>query len=160
MKIIITFLSLLGIVFNTQAQNNERLIRYYDSSAVTISLGTFSGMRLSHQGESCSSMFGVSQSMKKTLCQYESSKEHYLSYRSKNTTAIVFMLGGLAMTTVGYFRGSSSAYSPRRNNNAAYLVLGGAISTLIGAFVLQSGYSELLQSVNEHNREAIKNYRE
>ena len=146
-------------VHTVHSQQNKLLLQYYDSSMITVDVKLFGGISLSHRGNTCSSTFGVSESMKTVLSKYESSKGHYSSYSSQNSFGKVLAFGGVAVSLVGILqvrRGSSLD----KQSKAFDLFLIGSIVEIIGVFVLQHSYTELLKSVNSYNRECIGAYQQ
>lgn len=157
MRKIVLFAALFGIAHHVKAQDNNELIQYYDSSVVTASY-SFGGMSLSHQGHSSSTWLGVSKSMKNVLGHYEDSKKLCQNYQNYNAFGNVLMLGGLAATLVGQSYLQNGVLT-KKYDQGLQLVLVGTLSELIGAFVLMKGYSELMKSVNAHNRNRMSDYK-
>jgi hypothetical protein len=117
----------------------------------------FGGLTLNFQNQSSITTFGLKESMKKVLIEYEDTNQQYRSYRGKTIAGNILMWGGLATLFAG-------AYAPLFSNEnnlkiGLGIMLGGVVSEIIGAFVLQSGQENIFNAINLYNRHRINDYK-
>jgi hypothetical protein len=152
------------VVAQEIVQPNNKLLSYYDTELFQWSYSIFGGLTLNFQNQSSLTTFGVKNTMKNALIQYEDTNQRYRSYRGKTTAGNILMWGGLAVVYAGAFvpifqdRQDSNIY----NNNLKIrlgVMLGGLVTEMIGTFVLLSGQENIFEAVNLYNRHRINNYR-
>jgi hypothetical protein len=160
----------LAIVFsgNLTAQENTQingnLLRFYDSELFQWDYSMFGGLTLNFQNQSSRTMYGIKDTMKNVLLQYEDTNQQYRSYRGKTIAGNILMWGGLAAVIGGAYIpifGYRQDYSVYEDNLKIGLgvMLGGLVTELIGAFILTSGQENIFNAVNLYNRHRINEYK-
>jgi hypothetical protein len=64
-------------------QTNNNFLRYYDTELFQWSYSMFGGLTLNFQNQSSITMYGVKDSMKNAVFQYEDANQQSRSYRGK-----------------------------------------------------------------------------
>jgi hypothetical protein len=158
---------------NTQSNNN--LLDYYDTELFQWEFNMFGGVTLNFKNRSSITMFGIPESMKNNLIQYEDTNRQYRSYRGKTISGNILMWGGMAAMLAGAsitaFGGTqrytaagtsitvTQSYTADRNIKVgAGLMSGGLVSALIASFILSSGQENIFNAVNLYNRHRIDEY--
>jgi hypothetical protein len=145
------------------AQPSSDLQPCYDRDLFQWSYSMFSGLTLNFQNQSSVTMYGIKESMKKALAQYEDANQQYRSYRNKTIAGNILVWTGFAAAISGAFvpicwDSNDNAY----DNNSRIgigVALGGLVTEIIGAFVLQSGQENIFDAVNLYNRHKIDSYK-
>ncbi|MDR1220504.1 MAG: hypothetical protein LBK73_12975 [Treponema sp.] len=158
----ITFSDKLAAQETTQTSDN--LLDYYDTKLFQWSYSMFGGLTLNFQNQSSVTVYGIKDTMKNALIQYEDANQQYRSYRGKTIAGNILMWGGLTTAIAGAYipifgyRQDKGFYE---NNLKAALgiMLGGLVTEIIGAFILQSGQENIFNAVNLYNRHRITDYR-
>jgi hypothetical protein len=170
MKVFFTICSLGLILFlpvslaaeeQVYEQTNSNLSQYYDTALFQWDYNMFNGLTLNFQNQNSAVMYGIKNSMKTALIQNEDTSQQYNSYRKKTIAGNILTWGGLGAIISGacipaVWDGQDNTV----NTNIAFgLILGGAISEIIGVFVLQSGQENIFEAVNLYNKRKINNYK-
>ncbi|MDR0644626.1 MAG: hypothetical protein LBG05_06920 [Treponema sp.] len=147
-----------------ETKTNSNLLSYYDTELFQWSYSMFGGLALNFQNQSSVTMYGIKESMKNAFIQYEDTNQRYRSYRGKTIAGNILLWGGFATVLAG-------AYVPifgtsQDNNNyentfkiSIGVMLGGLVTEIIGAFILQSGQENIFDAVNLYNRYRINDYK-
>jgi hypothetical protein len=144
-------------------QPSSNLLPYYDTELFQWNFGMFSGLTLNFQNQSSVVTYGIKESMKNALTQYEDTNQQYRSYRNKTIAGNILVWTGFATIMVGAFvpifwDSNDKAYE---NNSRIGIgvAFGGLMAEIIGAFVLQSGQENIFDAVNLYNRRKINDYK-
>jgi hypothetical protein len=104
--------------------------------------------------------------MKNALTQYEDSNQQYRSYRGKTIAGNILIWGGLAAVLCGgaYISVAGRVQDNGYENEHSFKVglgvmLGGLVTEMIGALVLESGQENIFNAVHLYNRHKISDYR-
>jgi hypothetical protein len=147
---------------NTQDNNN--LLNFYGTELFQWSYDNWGGLNLNYQNQSSNTMFGLKDSMQKTLALYDDSNQKYFSYKKKTLLGNIFLWSGYAAILTSPF---ILAFSPMDGDkftsttvNVTYGVLGGGlVSMIIGTFLFTSGQENIFDAVNLYNRNKIREFR-
>jgi hypothetical protein len=145
-------------------QPSNDLLHYYDMELFQWDYGMFNGLTLNFQNQSSWVIYGIKDSMKSALMQYEDTNKQYRSYRSKTIAGNILMWGSFAVVLAGAY---TPFFGDWRDENTYInnfkvglgIMLGGLVTELIGAFILQSGQENIFNAVNLYNRHKIDDYR-
>jgi len=169
MKYFISFLLVLIFCLNLSAENND-LVNYYDSELIKISMDNSSGLSISYQGQSSGTSMGISDGLYSELQAYPDSKISIQNYKQKNKLGNILLWGGLGLSLgAAYYPLLSTDFNQvdtsiygysyfEKYQTSIYLMLGGLVAEIIGSFMLPQSYQELVNSVNQYNRNKIKEY--
>jgi hypothetical protein len=137
---------------NTAEQ--ETLLQYYDRELFQ----WYSFPLLHFQGQSSDIRFGIDDSMKKALGQYEDTQRLYRSYRGKNIAGYIVLWGGMA-AFIGSVAGIVYIEDfPQRGAALSGAAMGFYITTLISAGIHGSAEISIFNAVNSYNRHKISEY--
>ncbi|MDR1127512.1 MAG: hypothetical protein LBL06_05225 [Treponema sp.] len=157
----ITFSGTLIAQETTQPTND--LLHYYDTELFQWDYSMFGGLTLNFQNQSALTMYGIKDSMKNALMQYEDTNQQYGSYRGKTIAGNILTWGGLAVVLAGaYVPIFGDWQEDAYENNLKVglgIMLGGLVTELIGTFILQSGQENIFNAVNLYNRHKITDYK-
>jgi hypothetical protein len=150
-----------NLVAQENIQPNDNLLRFYDTELFQWSYDMFSGLTLNYQNNNSNAMFGINESMKTALMQYEDTNRLYRSYRGKTIAGNVLAWGGLAAVIGGAFVPAFGSTQNIDNNYKIGLgvMAGGLVSEIICIFILYSGQGNIFDAVNLYNRQKIKEYK-
>jgi hypothetical protein len=142
-------------------QKYNNLLQYYDTTLFQWDYNMFNGLTLNFQNQNSVVMYGIKNSMKTALLQYEDTSQQYNIYQKKTIAGNILMWGGMGAIISGICVPSPwDRWDNDINMNIAFgLILGGAISEIIGVFVLQSGQENIFDAVNLYNRRKISDYK-
>jgi hypothetical protein len=152
------------LVAQETAQTNNDLLHYYDAELFQWSYSMFGGLTLNFQNQSSVATYGIKDPMKNALIQYEDTNQQYRSYRGKTIAGNILLWGGLTTALVGAYIPIFSDwqnYNTYEDNFKMILgiTLGGLVTEIVGAFILQSGQENIFNAVNLYNRHRINDYR-
>jgi hypothetical protein len=150
------------LIAQETAQPNNDLLHYYDTELFQWDYSMFNGLTLNFQNQSALTMYGIKDSMRNALIQYEDTNQQYGSYRSKTIAGNILMWGGFAtvIASVPIFANLQDENIYENNFKVGLgIMLGGLVTELIGAFILQSGQENIFNAVNLHNRHKITDYK-
>ncbi|MDR1127511.1 MAG: hypothetical protein LBL06_05220 [Treponema sp.] len=152
------------LIAQETTQPNNDLLHYYNMELFQWDYSIFSGLTLNFQNQSSLSMYGIKDSMKNALMQYEDVNQQYRSYRSKTIAGNILMWGGFTVAIAGAYVplfGDWQDKNAHENTLKAGLgiMLGGLVTELIGACVLYAGQENIFNAVNLYNRHKINDYR-
>jgi hypothetical protein len=157
----------------TVTKTNSDLTRYYDAELFQWSYGMFNGLTLNFQNQSATPIYGIKDSMKNALKQYEDSRQKYNAYQRKTVAGNILTWGGLAVLFGGFYlpflaiteqEDSGMSDTPtyktdeRLLNISAGMLVGGLVSSFIGSFILQSAQASIFDAVHIYNRHKIGDY--
>ena len=165
MKKQVLILIIFSIFFSQAlaAQENQRLVRYYDTELFRINYNMFGGLILYYNSQTSSTQFGISAIMKEALSLYPDSKEYMESYVKLNRTGNILLWGGLVSALAGAYY-PLIKYGNEIDGTAVDvkvslgIAFGGTVSTLVGAFIYEAGLEKLFQSINLYNRYRISEF--
>ena len=166
-KIVFLTLALIfsgNITAQENTQTNSELLHYYDRELFQWDVTLFGGLTLNFQNQSSRTAYGINDSMKKALLRYEDTTQQYRAYRGKTIAGNILIWSGLAAALGGaYFPlwGDTQDTDVCEKNLKIGIgvMLGGFITELIGACILQSGQENIFRAVNLYNRNRIGEYR-
>jgi hypothetical protein len=146
------------------AETNSNLVSYYNTELFQWSYSMFGGLALNFQNQSSITVFGIKDNMKNAFMHYEDTNQRYRSYRGKVIAGNILMWGGLAAVLAGACVPISENWQDNNNyeNNLKIglgVMLGGLVTEITGAFVLQSGQENIFDAVNLYNRRRISDYK-
>lgn len=147
------------------AATNNHLPLYYDAELFQWNFSMFGGLTLNFKNQSSRTTYGIQDSMKKALSQYEDTNQQYRSYRAKNIAGNVLVWSGIAAIIGGANvlafndRHGRASYENILNKTGIGVMAGGLLIELIGAFILQSKQENIFNAVNLYNRHKISEYK-
>lgn len=151
------------LVAQESIQPNNNLMSYYDTELFQWSYSMFGGLTLNFQNQSSVTMYGIKESMKNAFIQYEDTNQQYRSYRGKIIAGNILMWGGWATVLAGAYVPIFGDWDDNAYENNLKIgigvMLGGLITEIIGAFILQSGQENIFNAVNLYNRHRINDYK-
>jgi hypothetical protein len=161
---ILTMIFAGNLAAQEAARTDGNLVQYYDSQLFQWSYSMFGGLSLNFQGQNSVTGFGIKDSMKSALIQYEDANRQYRSYRGKTIAGNILVWGGLAAMVAGSY---VPLFMSWQDLNAiegnlklsSGLLWGGLASWVIGIFTVQSGQENIFNAVNLYNRQRIAGYR-
>ena len=151
------------LVAQETIQQNNNLMSYYDTELFQWSYSMFGGLTLNFQNQSSVTAYGIKESMKNAFIQFEDTNQQYRSYRSKTIAGNILLWGGLATVLAGLYVPVFGDWDDNAYENNLKIgigvMLGGFVTEIIGAFVLQSGQENIFNAVNLYNRHRINDYK-
>ncbi|MDR1301249.1 MAG: hypothetical protein LBK43_02120, partial [Treponema sp.] len=137
-------------------------LSYYDAELFQWSYSMFGGLTLNFKNQSAITTYGIKDNMKDAFIHYEDTNQQYRSYRSKTIAGNILVWGGLATVLTGVY---VPIFGDRQNNTyennfkiGMGVMLGGLITEIIGAVILQSGQENIFNAVHSYNRHKINDY--
>jgi hypothetical protein len=144
-------------------QPNNNLSSYYDAELFQWSYSMFGGLTLNYKNQSSITMYGIKDTMKNALIQYEDANQQYRSYRGKTIAGSILAWGGLATVLAGAYMPILGDWQDKTYENNLKIglgvMLGGLVTEIIGVFILQSGQENIFNAVNLYNHHKIDDYR-
>jgi hypothetical protein len=153
---------------------DANLLRYYDAELFQWSYSMFGGLVLNFQNQSSITPFGLKDTMRDALIRYEDAYRQYRSYRGKTIAGNILLWGGLGAVMGGFVYaavvsarptpmedsgGFTDANIDKQFQVSLGFMVGGLITEIIGAFILQSGQENIFNAVHLYNRQRINAYR-
>ena len=140
-------------------------LSFYENELVKTEYTAMGGFTLSYQGISSGITLGVQDEIESALMEYPESRNLIEGYKSKILSGNVLLWGGLAAVFTGaYYPLIASGdpdifeYSSLDGKIALSLMVGGLVTELIGGFMIQFGYQDLFNSVNQFNYNRMRDY--
>jgi hypothetical protein len=145
------------------AKDAKELLGFYDTELIKVNYQTMGGLALSYKGQSTATMMGISGEFQRILGEYEDSGRLMRSYRTKNLAGNILMFGGAAASLCAAYypllaNDSINDWSYSDFRASIYISIGGLIASLVGSFILPSGYQDLFNSVNSYNRNKLAEF--
>jgi hypothetical protein len=142
------------LVAEEKAQTND-LAYFYDAEMFQWNYSLFGGLTLNFHNQSAMTVYGIKDSMKDALMQYDDSRREYSSYRRKTISGSILTWGGLAAVCLGLPILRYFDFSADGRDIAIGVMLGGFVFDIIGLFVWHSGQENIFTAVNLYNRHKI-----
>lgn len=164
-KVIVLSFLLAFSVLSIYSQDKNDLLNYYDNELIKININSGAGLLLSIDGTTSTLGLGISPVIEKALSSFPDSKSLFQSYKIDDLNGNVLLWGGLAICLGGSLYAS---YIVDTNQNIAFespeiyismsCMVGGLLTELIGAMIMNKGTEDLINAINSYNRNKIKEF--